>query len=176
MLNASTKYRRACWLSNSAAPPAPWPLWQTKVWPSREALADELSLGVPVMSWHAQRDSFVEFAGWLSLVTGTLGKMAQDVILLAQTEVGEVAESGEQGRGGSSTMPQKSNPITSELILAAARTNASLVIGAAPGADPRARTGDSRLASRMADLAADDDSHRWSAQACSLSCGKSAGG
>jgi 3-carboxy-cis,cis-muconate cycloisomerase len=92
-----------------------------------QALANELSLGVPVMPWHAQRDSIVEFAGWLSLVTGTLGKMAQDVILLAQTEVGEVAESGEQSRGGSSTMPQKSNPITSELILAAARTNASLL-------------------------------------------------
>jgi 3-carboxy-cis,cis-muconate cycloisomerase len=79
------------------------------------------------MSWHAQRDSLVEFGGWLSLVTGSLGKMAQDVILLAQTEVGEAAESGEQGRGGSSTMPQKSNPITSELMLAAARTNASLL-------------------------------------------------
>jgi len=50
-----------------------------------EALADELKLAVPVMSWHAQRDSLVEFAGWLSLVTGSLGKMAQDVILLAQT-------------------------------------------------------------------------------------------
>ncbi len=92
-----------------------------------EALADELKLAVPVMSWHAQRDSLVEFGGWLSLVTGCLGKMAQDVILLAQTEVGEAAESGEQGRGGSSTMPQKSNPITSELVLAAARTNASLL-------------------------------------------------
>jgi 3-carboxy-cis,cis-muconate cycloisomerase len=92
-----------------------------------EALADELKLAVPVMSWHAQRDSLVEFGGWLSLVTGCLGKMAQDVILLAQTEVGEAAESGEQGRGGSSTMPQKNNPITSELMLAAARTNASLL-------------------------------------------------
>jgi 3-carboxy-cis,cis-muconate cycloisomerase len=92
-----------------------------------EALADELKLAVPVMSWHAQRDSLVEFGGWLSLVTGCLGKMAQDVILLAQTEVGEAAESGEQGTGGSSTMPQKSNPITSELMLAAARTNASLL-------------------------------------------------
>jgi 3-carboxy-cis,cis-muconate cycloisomerase len=92
-----------------------------------EALADELKLSMPLMSWHAQRDSLVEFAGWLSLVTGCLGKMAQDVILLAQTEVGEVAESGEQGRGGSSTMPQKTNPITSELMLAAARTNASLL-------------------------------------------------
>jgi len=86
-----------------------------------------LGLGVPAMPWHAQRDSFVEFAGWLSLVTGSLGKMAQDIILLAQTEVSEVSESGETGRGASSTMPQKSNPITSELILAAARSNASLL-------------------------------------------------
>jgi 3-carboxy-cis,cis-muconate cycloisomerase len=84
-------------------------------------------LGAPVMPWHAQRDNLVEFAGWLSLLTGSLGKMAQDIILLAQTEVGEVSESAEEGRGGSSTMPQKSNPITSELILAAARTNASLL-------------------------------------------------
>src|SRR6266849_213702 len=53
--------------------------------------------------------------------------MAQDMILRAQTEVGELSESSEEGRGGSSTMPQKSNPITSELILAAARTNASLL-------------------------------------------------
>jgi len=90
-------------------------------------LAAELDLGVPLMPWHAQRDSVVEFAGWLSLMTGTLGKMAQDVILLAQTEVAEAGESAERGRGGSSTMPQKSNPITSEMILAAARTNASLL-------------------------------------------------
>jgi 3-carboxy-cis,cis-muconate cycloisomerase len=89
--------------------------------------AKELKLGVPPMPWHAQRDCFVEFAGWLSLVTGSLGKMAQDIILLAQTEVGEVGESAGEGRGGSSTMPQKSNPITSELIVAAARTNASLL-------------------------------------------------
>ncbi len=90
-------------------------------------LARELELAVPVMPWHAQRDIFVEFAGWLSLVTGSLAKMAQDVILMTQTEVGEVGESGEAGRGGSSTMPQKSNPITSELIIAAARTNAALL-------------------------------------------------
>jgi 3-carboxy-cis,cis-muconate cycloisomerase len=95
--------------------------------PVMQVLADELGLGAPVMPWHAQRDNFVEFAGWLSLLTGSLGKMAQDIILLAQTEVGEVSESAEEGRGGSSTMPQKSNPITSELILAAARSNASLL-------------------------------------------------
>jgi 3-carboxy-cis,cis-muconate cycloisomerase len=92
-----------------------------------DELAKELQLGVPAMPWHVQRDCFVEFAGWLSLVTGSLAKMAQDIILMAQTEVGEVSESGEAGRGGSSTMPQKSNPIASELIVAAARTNAALL-------------------------------------------------
>jgi 3-carboxy-cis,cis-muconate cycloisomerase len=91
------------------------------------ALADELKLGAVEMPWHAQRDTIVEFAGWLSLVTGSLGKMAQDVILMAQTEVGEVSESSEAGRGGSSTMPQKANPITSELVIAAARVNAGLL-------------------------------------------------
>ena len=90
-------------------------------------LAKDLKLNVPAMPWHAQRDSIAEFAGWLSLVTGSFGKMAQDIILLAQTEVGEAGESAEAGRGGSSTMPQKSNPIISELILAAARTNAALL-------------------------------------------------
>ncbi|MGH9818351.1 MAG: 3-carboxy-cis,cis-muconate cycloisomerase, partial [Candidatus Acidiferrales bacterium] len=89
--------------------------------------ARELDLGVTAMPWHAQRDNFVEFAGWLSLVTGSLAKMAQDIILMAQTEVAELGESGDEGRGGSSTMPQKSNPITSELIVAAARTNAALL-------------------------------------------------
>jgi 3-carboxy-cis,cis-muconate cycloisomerase len=92
-----------------------------------QALANELKLGTPAMPWHAQRDGFAEFGGWLSLVSGSLAKMAQDVILMAQTEVAEVGESAEEGRGGSSTMPQKSNPITSELIVAAARMNASLL-------------------------------------------------
>ena len=91
------------------------------------ALAMELDLREPAMPWHAQRDSVVEFASWLRMLTGSHAKMAQDIILLTQSEVGEVGESGEAGRGGSSTMPQKSNPITSELILAAARTNASLL-------------------------------------------------
>lgn len=91
------------------------------------ALGEELDLATPLMPWHTQRDGLVEFAGWLSLTTGSLGKMAQDVVLLAQTEVGEAAESSERGRGGSSTMPQKSNPVTSEIIIAAARVNAALL-------------------------------------------------
>ena len=91
------------------------------------ALAAELNLSVPVMPWHTQRDPLVELASWLSLVSGSLAKMAQDIILLAQSEVGEVRESADPSRGGSSTMPQKRNPIISELIIAAARTNASLL-------------------------------------------------
>lgn len=91
------------------------------------ALASELHLAPPLLPWHTQRDTLAELAGWLSLVTGTLAKMAQDIILLAQSEVGEVQESADRTRGGSSTMPQKSNPIISELIIAAARTNTSLL-------------------------------------------------
>ncbi len=93
----------------------------------QQALAQELGLAVPPMPWHTQRDHVVELAGWLSLVSGSLAKMAQDIILMAQTEVGELRETADFSRGGSSTMPQKSNPIISELILAAARTNASLL-------------------------------------------------
>jgi 3-carboxy-cis,cis-muconate cycloisomerase len=92
-----------------------------------KALAKQLDLAAPVMPWHTQRDGLAEFAGWLSLVTGSLAKMAQDIILLTQTEVAEAAEAAERGRGGSSTMPQKSNPIASELIIAAARANAALL-------------------------------------------------
>jgi 3-carboxy-cis,cis-muconate cycloisomerase len=90
------------------------------------ALAQELGLFAPETSWHTQRDGLAEFASWLSLVSGSLGKIAQDVILLAQTEVAEVEET-EESVGASSTMPQKKNPITSELILAAARANAALL-------------------------------------------------
>lgn len=91
------------------------------------ALAAELGLGVPLLPWHTQRDTLAELAGWLSLVSGSLAKVGQDIILMAQTEVGEVRETADLSRGGSSTMPQKSNPIISELIIAAARTNAALL-------------------------------------------------
>ena len=92
-----------------------------------QGLARELNLAVPIMPWHSQRDGIGEFAGWLSMLTASLAKMGQDIILLAQNEVGEVLESGGGDRGGSSSMPQKRNPIVSELIIAAARTNASLL-------------------------------------------------
>jgi 3-carboxy-cis,cis-muconate cycloisomerase len=91
------------------------------------ALAEELELNLPPLPWYSQRDNMAELASWLSLVSGSLAKMAQDIILLAQSEVGELRESGDASRGGSSTMPQKNNPIISELIITAARTNASLL-------------------------------------------------
>ncbi|HZJ10637.1 MAG TPA: 3-carboxy-cis,cis-muconate cycloisomerase [Trueperaceae bacterium] len=91
----------------------------------RAALAAELGLGSSTVPWHTARDGFAELAGWLAAVSGSLAKVAQDVILLSQEEVAEVRESA--GGGGSSTMPQKSNPIRSEMIIAAARANAGLV-------------------------------------------------
>jgi 3-carboxy-cis,cis-muconate cycloisomerase len=93
----------------------------------QEALARELDLELLPIAWHNQRDGLAELASNLSLITGSLAKMAQDVILLAPSEVAEVRESDDPSRGGSSTMPQKRNPIISEAIIAAARQNANLL-------------------------------------------------
>jgi 3-carboxy-cis,cis-muconate cycloisomerase len=75
--------------------------------------------------WHTQRDAIVECGGWLALVAGSFGKIGQDVVLLAQTEVAEALESGDSSRGGSSTMPHKANPIASEMMVVAARATAA---------------------------------------------------
>jgi 3-carboxy-cis,cis-muconate cycloisomerase len=83
-------------------------------------LAEELQLSLPDIPWHSQRDRMAEVAMTLGLCTGTLGKIARDVSLLSQTEVGEVFEPTEVGRGGSSTMPHKRNPVASAVVLAAA--------------------------------------------------------
>jgi 3-carboxy-cis,cis-muconate cycloisomerase len=91
------------------------------------ALAEELDLAVPPIAWHVARDGLAAAACFLGLLTGSLGKIATDIALLMQTEVGEVAEPHQEGRGGSSTMPQKRNPIASELILAAAKNVRQLV-------------------------------------------------
>ncbi len=86
-----------------------------------EALARELNLGVPLATWHSARHSFAEIATLLALICGSLGKIALDVSLLAQSEVAELSEPYDEGRGSSSTMPQKRNPISSEYVIAAAR-------------------------------------------------------
>jgi 3-carboxy-cis,cis-muconate cycloisomerase len=89
-----------------------------------EALAGELALEAPAGPWHTQRDGLAELAGWLALTTGSLGKIGQDVLLLAQSEIGELHEGV---GGGSSTMPQKANPVVSETLVAVARMNAGLL-------------------------------------------------
>ncbi|MDI3469612.1 MAG: 3-carboxy-cis,cis-muconate cycloisomerase [Pseudolabrys sp.] len=81
-------------------------------------LMKELGLGQPDISWHTVRDRIAEVGCFLGLVTGTCGKIAFDVKLLMQTEVEEVQEPFHQGRGSSSTMPQKRNPISSVYITA----------------------------------------------------------
>jgi 3-carboxy-cis,cis-muconate cycloisomerase len=86
-----------------------------------DGLMKELGLGRAAMPWHVARDGPAETISFLALVAGTLAKIATDVALMMQTEVGEAFEPFAQGRGSSSTMPQKRNPISCELILAAAR-------------------------------------------------------
>ena len=86
---------------------------------THEGLMAELELGVPAIAWHTVRDSIAEVGTFLGLVGGTLGKISMDVKLMMQTEVGEVYEPFAHGRGSSSTMPQKRNPISSCYIHAA---------------------------------------------------------
>jgi 3-carboxy-cis,cis-muconate cycloisomerase len=81
-------------------------------------LMKELQLGQPAIAWHTVRDTIAEVGCFLGLVTGTCGKIAFDVKLLMQTEVEEVYEPFHEGRGSSSTMPQKRNPISSVYITA----------------------------------------------------------
>ena len=83
------------------------------------ALARELRLELPALPWHGQRDRLVEVAAALGILTGSLGKMARDISLMMQTEVGEVAEPSGAGRGGSSTMPHKRNPVGCAAVLTA---------------------------------------------------------
>ena len=88
---------------------------------TQSTLANELNLNVPDVSWHSIRDNFCEVTGWLALTGASLGKIAYDVMLMMQTETQEVAEPFLHGRGSSSTMPQKRNPISSEIILACSK-------------------------------------------------------
>jgi 3-carboxy-cis,cis-muconate cycloisomerase len=88
---------------------------------TRAELARELALSDPPITWHVTRDGIAETVQVLALLLGSLGKIAFDVMLMSATEFGEAAEPFVAGRGSSSTMPQKRNPISCELILAAAK-------------------------------------------------------
>jgi 3-carboxy-cis,cis-muconate cycloisomerase len=92
-----------------------------------KALAGELRLSLPSIPWHTHRDRIAEIATTLGLCTGTLGKIARDISLHAQTEIAELSEPIFEGRGGSSTMPQKRNPVTCAVVLQAATRIPGLV-------------------------------------------------
>lgn len=87
----------------------------------RGALATELQLDDPPITWHVVRDNVAEVLNFLALVGGSLGKIALDVIVQSSNEFGEVSEPFVPLRGASSTMPQKRNPISSEVVLAASK-------------------------------------------------------
>lgn len=89
-----------------------------------DAMASRLMLG-STPPWHAQRDRIGTFASWLSLVSGTLGKIGQDIVLMTQNEVDEI-RLGSSG-GGSSSIPHKSNPVQGEMLVTLARFNAGLL-------------------------------------------------
>ncbi|WP_277052561.1 3-carboxy-cis,cis-muconate cycloisomerase [Zestomonas thermotolerans] len=96
-------------------------------WPVAEALADELGLSLPEQPWHTQRDRLVEFAALLGMLAGSLGKLGRDLSLLMQTEAGEVFEPAAPGKGGSSTMPHKRNPVGAAVLIGAATRAPGLV-------------------------------------------------
>jgi 3-carboxy-cis,cis-muconate cycloisomerase len=91
-----------------------------------EKLAAELDLPLPEAPWHSHRDRFADIAAALSILAGTCGKIARDISLLMQTDVAEAFEPAAEGRGGSSTMPQKRNPTASAAALACANLAAHL--------------------------------------------------
>lgn len=95
--------------------------------PIAEALAEELQLSLPEQPWHTQRDRIVEFGAVLGLIAGSLGKFGRDISLLMQTEAAEVFEPAAPGKGGSSTMPHKRNPVGAAVLIGAATRVPGLV-------------------------------------------------
>jgi 3-carboxy-cis,cis-muconate cycloisomerase len=96
-------------------------------------LARELGLVEPVLPWHTDRTRVLALAGALAATTGVLGKVGRDVTLLAQAEVAEVSEGGGPGRGGSSTMPHKRNPVAAVTLVALAHRAPGLLATLAAG-------------------------------------------
>lgn len=98
-----------------------------QAWPVSQALARELDLNLPDQPWHTQRDRLAEVAALLGLIAGTLGKLGRDLSLLMQTDVGEAFEPSAPGKGGSSTMPHKRNPVGAAVLIGAATRAPGLV-------------------------------------------------
>src|SRR6202451_4177522 len=89
-------------------------------WKDAEKLSEILQLPLPEAPWHSHRDRIAEIASVLAIVAGTCGKIARDVQLMMQTDVAEAFEPSGEGRGGSSTMPHKRNPVAAASAIAAA--------------------------------------------------------
>ena len=123
-----------------------------KGWRVAEKLAQELELPLPDAPWHTHRDRIAEAASVLAILAGTCGKIARDVSLMMQTDVAEAFEPSGEGRGGSSTMPHKRNPVAAATALAAATMAPNL---AATISQPRCRITSAApgLARGMADVA-----------------------
>jgi 3-carboxy-cis,cis-muconate cycloisomerase len=92
-----------------------------------QSMSDILNLKTPSVSWHTQRDRFVEIATSLGILVGTISKIAKDISLMMQTEIAEVFEPSGAGKGGSSTMPHKRNPVSCIAVLAVAQRMPPLV-------------------------------------------------
>jgi Adenylosuccinate lyase len=146
------------------------------------ALMQELKLGQPEIAWHTVRDRIGEVGCFLGLLTGTLGKIAMDVKLLMQTEVAEAFEPFAQGRGSSSTMPQKRNPISSLYIHAPARWCASTqrhswrprspIMSARPALGDRVDRAAGDLSAQFRRAGADPDRGRGPRGRCRAHAGK----
>lgn len=93
---------------------------QTRGLEVAQALGEELGLPVPALPWHTARDRIAELGSSFALLTGTLGKIATDIVLLMQSEVAEAFEPSAEGKGGSSAMPHKRNPVGCVAAIAAA--------------------------------------------------------
>jgi adenylosuccinate lyase len=96
-------------------------------------MMQDLGLGVPAICWHASRDRTAEYTFLLALVTGSMGHIAREVACLQRTEIAELEEPNPKGKVGSSTMPHKRNPHTSENVVALARLTRATVVTALDG-------------------------------------------
>ena len=136
------------------------------------ALAGELKLGLPDVPWHAHRDRVAEVATALGLLVGTLGKIARDISLLMQTEVGEAFEPAAAGKGGSSTMPHKRNPVALRGDPRRGDSRARARLGDADRDGPGARTRARRLARRVGHAARDLHPRRGRARPAHARCSR----
>ena len=116
---------------------------------------EELQLNLPEQPWHTQRDRLVEFASVLGLIAGSLGKIGRDISLLMQTEAAEVFEPSAPGKGGSSTMPHKRNPVGAAVLIGAATRVPGLVATHVQRHAPGARAQPGLVACRMGNPAGD---------------------